>query len=1381
MLLASKHFTPVVGIDVHIIITPPFAIPIPLPHPYIGIVFDVADYIPFIGATTFVNFVPRGNATTGGRIGTFVHIPMGGPFLMAPMIGHDSNNFFGSTRVKVEGSYFSVAPYMVMTCNDIGIPLSLAPGKKMKPIPSLYAPTSMSIPLPTGPPVLVGGPYAPDLMAMLQGLVMSYGMGAAMKLGGKILGKGLKALNNKVLKNFDATQGLSSTLCKKGFDPIDLVTGRMIYEGEDFTLPGPIPITWRRTWYSDSPYEGIMGHGVHCNYDIALHIESEEDAIVMRLPDGRVTSFPYLVAENETAYNRFEKLTLTCINGDTYEIYDHNSRQTYTFKKLTNKILRPVSLRNTEGFQIKFHYNINHHLDQIIDCAGRKIDIDVDAAGKVLQVTANHKDEERQLISYEYDDEGNLIKITDALGKSTVMAYRNHLMTKKIDRNGQAFYWKYDGQTTGAKCVETWGDGGVLAGKLEYKDGYNIITNSLDHKSIYYFDENNLCTQVTDPTGGSIYHEYTEYMEPYRDIDEEGNVTGYTYDAKGNLTAVIQPDNSQIAYTYDEKDRLLATTYPEGASILRAFDDTDKLLAVIGLDGDVTSFKYNSEGQISSVRDGKGNFTKLEYDEDLNLSKMTLPNDAVSKWQYDSWGRCTKTLNPEGHEQRFFYDELDRINKIQQTDNNVIDLKYNAYDEVIQTRDRTKAVNFEYTALGSLKMREENSVKVHFDYNTEEELLSITNEHEEKYVFNRNEKGEITVENGFDGLTRFYDRDLAGKVVRVKRPSDKFTEYEYDLNGRITRAEHSDGTWSTFTYNRDGRIIEAANENSLVQMMRDPSGKILTEIQDGYKVESTYDKLGNRVKIKSSLGANIDVQRDNLGFIKEVNASVEKENEGEEAPENQQVWTAKFNYNSLGMEVERMLPGGIVSTFEYDQAGRPIRQKVSAGNRELRHRTYKWNVNDRLTTMVNQLTSGKVTYTHDDFGNLASAQYENGNLDYKLPDEVGNLYRTKKKKDRKYGRGGQLLEADGKRFEYDDEGNLIKKTTPKGTWQYDWYGNGMLKSVDCPTGQEVSFEYDALGRRTAKIVKDTAFGNTEPNGKITRFIWDGNVPLHEWHYALKDRPKLVVDELGFLVKDREELINQLITWVFDEGTFKPAAKIVDGEQYSIITDYLGTPVEMYNSKGEKTWHVEYDIYGKIRKLMRGNPAACPFRYQGQYEDAETGLYYNRFRYYSADEGVYISQDPIKIHGKNPNLYAYTRDVNILIDIFGLGPIFRGMKDDGGKPKIEPSARGLGARPGTGPRTDIPVDSNGMVHPDTGGISASPTPDDLPKHRKPPEFGGTGKDPVWKIDTDELGDNLKYVPDKPGHGTIQPSKSMTLDEYQKALANLQDKFKKVPCP
>lgn len=1241
MLPANKHFTPVLGIDIHFVII--LGIPVPIPHPYIGIVIDPMDYVPIIGSTVIVNNVPKGNSGTAGRLGISVHIPLGGPFLLTPMIGHDSMNFFGSTRVNVEDAYFTPAGYMTMTCNDIGIPLSLAPGKKMKPIPSLYLPTSMSIPMPFGKPVIVGGPYAPDLMGMLMGLVMSYGFGAIMKGLGKGLGKGLKVLNNKLLKKFPATQGLNKKLCKMGFEPVDLVTGRMIYEGEDFNLPGPLPISWKRNWYSDSDYEGIMGYGMHCNYDIALHSVLEEDTIVMRLPDGRITQFPLVITEHGSAYNRLEKLTLTCIDSRTYTISDHEKQQTYTFKKFTETLFKPVKLENAEGFNIRFTYNGVYQLEYIIDSAGRKLELHLEES-KIAKITVKHEGQQRTLVSYTYNETGDLTEITDALGQTTSMDYDNHLMVEKTDRNGQAFYWEYDGKKTGARCTRTWGDGGILSGTLEYCDGYNIITNSLGQQSIYYFNELNLCTQVTDPMGGNTYHQYTSYMEPYRNIDQEGNMTGYTYDKRGNLTGVHQPDGAVTSFLYDEKDRLTLTKYPTGSSVVRTFKE-DRLHAVIGVDGGVTSFEYNEEGLIREVRDNAGNLTQLYYDKDHNLGTFVTTEGYKTTWKYDVWGRCLQVTNAQGGKQQYAYDALDRIKHIRQADSNVVRLKYNAYDEVIETTDsKHHKVRFNYTPLGSLKEREENGKKIHFHYNTEEELLTITNEHKEFYRFARNKNGQIHTEIGFDGLTRKYHRDRAGKVLRTERPDNRFTEYEYDLNGRITRAEHHDGTWETYSYDQDGNLVEAVNEQSHVHLIRDISGRVVTENQDGHLVESTYDKLGNRTKITSSLGADFTLSRKQSGHLEEVTAMVTPQEGSSELkdPLKQGVWQAQFTYNSLGMETERMFPGGIRSRMQYDEAGRPIGQRVSRANKELRHRTYTWSVNEKLTNMVNELTQGRVTYGYDDFSNLASARYEKKQFDYKLPDEVGNLYRTKSKTDRKYGKGGQLLEADGKKFKYDKEGNLITKITEKGNWEYNWYGNGMLKSVIRPDDKKVQFEYDALGRRTAKLF----------NGEIERFVWDGNVPLHQWKYAITDRPQWVVDEFGEISKDREESIDNLTTWLFDEGTFKPAAKIINRETFSIITDYLGIPVEMYNAKGEKTWEVEYDIYGKVRKLAKGSLNDCPFRYQGQYEDVETGLYYNRFRYYSADEGVYLSQDPIRLESGEPNFYSYVRDSNSEIDPFG---------------------------------------------------------------------------------------------------------------------------------
>ncbi len=106
--------------------------------------------------------------------------------------------------------------------------------------------------------------------------------------------------------------------------------------------------------------------------------------------------------------------------------------------------------------------------------------------------------------------------------------------------------------------------------------------------------------------------------------------------------------------------------------------------------------------------------------------------------------------------------------------------------------------------------------------------------------------------------------------------------------------------------------------------------------------------------------------------------------------------------------------------------------------------------------------------------------------------------------------------------------------------------------------------------------------------------------------------------------------------MFDEGTFVPSAKITSEGTFSIISDYLGTPILSFDEKGNKVWERELDIYGNVRK---GDSHFIPFLYQGQYYDQETGLAYNRFRYYNPETGGYISQDLIRLASGKPNFYA----------------------------------------------------------------------------------------------------------------------------------------------
>ena len=182
------------------------------------------------------------------------------------------------------------------------------------------------------------------------------------------------------------------------------------------------------------------------------------------------------------------------------------------------------------------------------------------------------------------------------------------------------------------------------------------------------------------------------------------------------------------------------------------------------------------------------------------------------------------------------------------------------------------------------------------------------------------------------------------------------------------------------------------------------------------------------------------------------------------------------------------------------------------------------------------------------------------------------------------------------------------------------------------------FTYDALGRRLSK----DAIG-------ITCWLWNGNVPLHEW------TPSQRRNEQGEI----EEYQKDLRTWLFEEESFVPLALFQDGKAYSIVTDHLGTPVEAYNEKGEEVWYRRLDMNGKVIEERSINDTSykdyvrIPFLFQGQYYDKEIKLAYNRLRYYDPQMGRYISEDPIRFASGKIALFAYVSDTNGWLDVFGL--------------------------------------------------------------------------------------------------------------------------------
>jgi RHS repeat-associated protein len=500
-----------------------------------------------------------------------------------------------------------------------------------------------------------------------------------------------------------------------------------------------------------------------------------------------------------------------------------------------------------------------------------------------------------------------------------------------------------------------------------------------------------------------------------------------------------------------------------------------------------------------------------------------------------------------------------------------------------------------------------------FWHDTEEQLRAIVNEHGLTYRFELDGEGDVITEAGFDGLTRRYQRDVAGRVIELELPTGQCTRYTYDAAGWPVEVRYYDGSWETYVYRPDGVLLEAATDTITLTFQRDISGNVLSEIQGAHTLTSEYNKRGQRTRLTSSLGADVSYQHQANGAIELIKAGA---------------WQAQFEHNAQGLEMQRTLSGGVRTRWIHDKLGRLTEQRISTGNLGRvteRTRTYAWQPAGRLS-QIEDSRFGLSRFVHDAVGNLAATTFGDGTQQLRLPDAVGNLFTTAARTDRHYGPAGQLLEVKGTRYVYDALGNLSQKTTPTGQqWHYCWNAAGLLAEVVRPDGEVVRFEYDAMGRRVSKSCK----------GKTTRWVWDGNVPLHEW------------TELALNGTNTDELI----TWLFETDSFAPLAKLTPQAAYSVVSDHLGTPLELHDGQGRLHWAAELDSYGAVRH-RQNDVSACPFCYQGQYEDVETGLYYNRFRYYDPEAGQYISQDPIGLAGGNA-LYGYVSDTYRQIDVFGL--------------------------------------------------------------------------------------------------------------------------------
>jgi 5-methylcytosine-specific restriction endonuclease McrA len=147
-MFVGKQFDIVMGVDIHIVQPPGPVPPIPIPHPFIGIVFDPMEFVPIIGASILVNGIPRAQGGTTVK-NAVPHIPIGGTFIKPPT--NDGELYMGGLTVLADFEPLSYAGLPILTCQDVGMKAPNRPNRKSKTkSKGLVLPLSILIPVPKG-------------------------------------------------------------------------------------------------------------------------------------------------------------------------------------------------------------------------------------------------------------------------------------------------------------------------------------------------------------------------------------------------------------------------------------------------------------------------------------------------------------------------------------------------------------------------------------------------------------------------------------------------------------------------------------------------------------------------------------------------------------------------------------------------------------------------------------------------------------------------------------------------------------------------------------------------------------------------------------------------------------------------------------------------------------------------------------------------------------------------------------------------------------------------------------------------------------------------------------------------------------------------------
>jgi RHS repeat-associated protein len=613
------------------------------------------------------------------------------------------------------------------------------------------------------------------------------------------------------------------------------------------------------------------------------------------------------------------------------------------------------------------------------------------------------------------------------------------------------------------------------------------------------------------------------------------------------------------------------------------------------------TWTYGPKGELQATRDPEGNVTRFRADAFGRIVERRGPMGDIRRTRYDLLGRPVEVIRADGARILNVRDAGGNVVEIRDADGGVARSVYGFCGRLLAFTD----------TLG-------NATRV--EWGTEpKRLMAIRNAKGEEYRFAYDADGNRVSHRDFAGRETKLKYNAAGNAVSATNAMGEKITYLRDAASRLLGMELSDGTALAYEYDDSDYLLSASGPDGSLAFKRDKLGRTLREEGAGFWIEYAYDADGSPMRTATSLGMEIGYGLDARGYLSAIGI--------DGAP------FLSMTRNAAGAETLRTLPGPFRLEQQVDPSGRLHRQQVFPGapgstvfGKPVIDREYAWK--GMIVTGIRDQAWGTAAFVYDQKEQLIQATRTGiPTVDFAY-DPVGNLVASNSLgsvEDAEIGRGDMLLRKGGTHYRYDAQGRLVGKSLapdypggPAPAWEYAWDALDQLRSVTAPDGSRWEYGYDPLGRRIFK---------RGPEGE-TRFRWDRDVVIHE---ERADAP--------------------LTSWIFDIHTYKPLGARREGKLFPVLTDHIGTPREMLDAEGAIAWSADFGPWGDLRE-EKGGDFKCPIRFQGQWHDAESGLHYNRWRYYDPAMRRYITPDPIGLRG-GINLYRYCPNPVNWIDPSGL--------------------------------------------------------------------------------------------------------------------------------